>query len=516
MVNRRRSHPASSRSRRGEHHVAARVAPPAHAEPLAPHRDPAIDEPRFGSAFDVPAPFGPAEPAAPALAPPAAPVIHVDRPPQGRPRRGAVHVLLRSLALAYLLVIVAGIVVYKAAFWRMVFVDPVFELYGLIVSSYIISRFGLSLFYRPAKDAGLEPHVAIVMPAFNEQDAIADSIRSLLALEYPAGKLQIVAVNDGSSDGTLREMNTVAAHSDGRVHVIDFPENRGKRAAMAAGIRATDAEMVAFVDSDSVVRPDAMRRLVQGFADKRVGAICGHADVLNVRQSVLTRMQAVRYFVAFKVIKAAESLFGCVTCCSGCFSVYRRSAIIPHLDWWETQSFLGVQSPFGDDRSLTNCVLRSHRVIYEEQAVSYTIVPHTFKKFMVQQTRWKRSWTRESLIVSTFIWRKHPLAALATYVGVILPLIAPVVALRAIVWHPLVAGAGWPLVYLAGIYAVALVYGLYFAVRQNRYDALWLSGVLFVFFYLTFLLWSTYYAILTARSRSWGTRKATPAAEVAS
>ena len=113
------------------------------------------------------------------------------------------------------------------------------------------------------------------------------------------------------------------------MQVIDFPENRGKRAAMAAGIRATDAEIVAFVDSDSVLEEDAVRELVQGFAEEKVGAICGHADVLNVRATWLTRMQAVRYFVAFKVVKAAESVFSAVTCCSGCFSAYRREAILP-------------------------------------------------------------------------------------------------------------------------------------------------------------------------------------------
>jgi hyaluronan synthase len=423
--------------------------------------------------------------------------------------------VLRIVAFAYLCAIVTGVVVYKAAFIQMLTIDPFFAAYGLLVSGYIVSRFVISLFYRPAKPAGIEPHVAIVMPAFNEEGAIAQSLRSLLALDYPAHKLQIVAINDGSSDGTLRELNTVAAHADGRVSVIDFPENRGKRAAMAAGIRATDAEIVAFVDSDSVLEEDAMRVLVQGFADASVGAICGHADVLNVRATWLTRMQAVRYFVAFKVIKAAESVFNAVTCCSGCFSAYRREAIMPHLDWWEKQMFLGVESTFGDDRSLTNCVLRDWKVQYEEKAVSHTIVPETFQQFMKQQTRWKRSWTRESLIVSTFIWRKNPIAALATYISVVLPLLAPVAALRAIVWQPLMHGTGAPVVYLLGIYAIALVYGLYFALRQRRYDTLWISGILFVFFYLAFLLWQTYYAILTSRTRSWGTRGA-QLAEVAS
>ena len=107
---------------------------------------------------------------------------------------------------------------------------------------------------------------------------------------------------------------------------------------MAAGIRATTAEVIVFVDSDSSVEPDALKLLVQPLADPRVGAVCGHADVLNVRESWITRMQAVRYFVAFRVVKAAESVFGAVTCCSGCFSAYRREAILPRLEWWESQT----------------------------------------------------------------------------------------------------------------------------------------------------------------------------------
>lgn len=429
-----------------------------------------------------------------------------------RPKGSGIDLVLRFAAAMYLVAVLVAVVVYKGAFWEMLFLDPYFATYGIVVAGYIVSRFVLSLLYRPAKDAGLEPHVAIVMPAFNEEEAIAASLRSLLALDYPEDKLELVVVNDGSSDRTIDEIRAVAAQSP-RVQVIDFPENRGKRAAMAAGIRSTSAEVIAFVDSDSVLEPDALRILVQGFADERVGAICGHADVLNLRASWMAKMQAVRYFVAFKVVKGAESVFNAVTCCSGCFSAYRREAIMPKLDWWENQSFLGAPSTFGDDRSLTNVVLRRWRVKYESRAVSHTIVPESFRTFMKQQLRWKRSWTRESLIVSTFIWRKHPFAALATYVGILLPLLAPFTAVRAVVWQPVVEGAGAPLIYLVGVYVMALAYGLYYAMRHKRYDSLWLWGVVFCFFYLAFLLWQTYYAILTTRSSSWGTRgSGTPSA----
>jgi hyaluronan synthase len=424
------------------------------------------------------------------------------------PKGSRLDLVLRVVAAAYLALLLAGVVAFKAAFVQALVHDPILTGYGLLVCAYIISRFALSLVYRSAPDKGLEPCVAIVMPSFNEENAIGRSLRSLLAVEYPAAKLEIVAINDGSTDRTLDAMRAVAA-SDDRITVIDFPENRGKRAAMAAGIAATSAEIVAFVDSDSMLEPDALRRLVQGFADPKVGAVCGHADVANPRESWIARMQAVRYFVAFRVVKAAESVFGAVTCCSGCFSAYRREAIMPRLEWWANQSFLGVPSTFGDDRSLTNCVLRDWRVRYESKAVSHTIVPTTFRQFMRQQLRWKRSWTRESLIVSRFIWRKNPCASLAMYVGMLLPLVAPVIAVRTVFWMPLVEGEGAPVIYLLGVYAMAIAYGLYYAAKHPRYDTLWVFGVAFCFFYLAFLLWQTYYAIVSVRTATWGTRPAT-------
>jgi hyaluronan synthase len=422
---------------------------------------------------------------------------------------------LRAVCALYLAVIVTAVLTYKTVFIEIVVEDPWFGVYSVVVCAFIMSRFLFSLFYRPAPNPPgepLEPTIAVVMPAFNEEEAVAASIGSLRAVDYPLEKLEIVVVDDGSTDGTLSEIERAAAGSE-MVRTISFPENRGKRAAMAAGIRATAAEIVAFVDSDSALEHDSLRRIVRGYADPKVGAIAGHAEVQNSRESWIARMQAVRYFVAFRVCKAAESIFGAVTCCSGCFSTYRREAIAPVLERWEHQRFLGRPATYGDDRSLTNFVLRNWDVRYDELARSRTIVPTTFRVFLRQQLRWKRSWTRESLIVGRFIWRRSPLASVWAYLGIVLPLVAPLVAVRAIAWQPLVIGAGAPFVYLIGIYAMALVYGLYYGLRHGRYDTLWVFGVLFVFFYLAFLLWQTWYAILTSRNSSWGTR--TPAPEVA-
>lgn len=421
---------------------------------------------------------------------------------------GVADMMLRLIAAAYLVALLVGAVAYHGLWFEAIGEDAVFAIYGAVVVTYIVGRFVLSIPYRVPRDAGIEPKVAIVMPAFNEEGVVAESLRSLLALDYPPEKLELIAVDDGSTDDTLAEIRAVAAESP-RVRVIALGTNQGKRAAMAAGMRETDAEILAFVDSDSSVEPDALRKLVQGFANPQVGAICGHADVANPDDSWLSRMQVVRYFVAFRVVKAAESVFSCVTCCSGCFSAYRRVAVMPHLDAWEHQTLLGAPATFGDDRALTNVVLRDWKVIYAANAVAHTLVPDGFQQFLRQQLRWKRSWARESLILSRFVWRKRLVAALLAYAGIAISLAAPIVAIRCLLWLPIVNGTGAPLAYVLGLYAIALAYGLYYLLRRSRYDSRWIYGVAFCFFYIAFLLWQTYWAIFTARSSSWGTRPAT-------
>jgi hyaluronan synthase len=98
----------------------------------------------------------------------------------------------------------------------------------------------------------------------------------------------------------------------------------------------------------------------------------------------------------------------------------------------------------------------------------------------------------------------------------ILPLIAPVIAVRTLLVLPIMHGAGIPALYLLGVYSMAIAYGLYYAARKPQYDGLWVYGVVFCFFYLFFLLWQTYWAIATARSASWGTRPATAGMEATS
>lgn len=382
--------------------------------------------------------------------------------------------------------------------------SPLANLYSLAIAGFIFSRFVFSLLYRNPKDIGIQPSVSIIITAFNEEDAIYRTVACCYDVNYPKKLYEVIVVDDGSTDATVKEVQRAQKRWPNlKLHV--FPKNKGKREAMAAGAHLSSGEILVYVDSDSFVRKDGIHKIVQGFADSRVAAVAGHTEVYNVDVNGITKMQQARYYVAFRVMKAAESLFGTVTCCPGCFSAYRRSCVMEVLDSWLNQHFLGVQATFGDDRSLTNHLLRKYRVIYAANAVATTIVPEGHKQFLKQQLRWKKSWFRETLIAGTFMWKKHPFAVLAFYAQLLFPIIAPLLILRICLWLPIVNGDFIsPSIYLLGTFLIGIMFsGYYLFWKQDRY---WIYGLYFTLYYLVFLVWQMPYAIATQRDNRWGTR----------
>jgi hyaluronan synthase len=382
--------------------------------------------------------------------------------------------------------------------------SPLANLYSLAIAGFIFSRFVFSLLYRPPKDVGITPTVSIIITAFNEEDAIYRTVECCYAIDYPKRLYEVIVVDDGSTDATVQKVRK-AQERWPNLKLNVFEKNKGKREAMAAGAHISNGEILVYVDSDSFVKKDGVHKIVQGFADPRVAAVAGHTEVANVTENGLTKMQQARYYVAFRVIKAAESLFGTVTCCPGCFSAYRRSCVMEVLQPWLNQHFLGIQATFGDDRSLTNYLLRKYRVIYSADAIATTIVPERHKQFLKQQLRWKKSWFRETLIAATFMWKKHPFAAIAFYAQLLFPIIAPILILRICLWLPIAQGDFVsPLVYLLGTVMIGLMFSGYYLFWKN--DRYWIYGLYFTFYYLIFLVWQMPYAIATQRDNRWGTR----------
>ena len=420
---------------------------------------------------------------------------------------GVLRGLLKAVIVCYAAVILGFVWLTKDLTFATLARDPLFASYSIAVVIYVLGRFLLALFYRPVPDRGFRPTVSIIVPAFNEEDGIIGTIASCIEVDYPAHLTEVIAVNDGSTDGTWERMLEAKARWP-RLYAVDLGRNYGKRGAMAEGIRRARGDVLLFVDSDSYLDADAVIAIVQPFADPRVGAVVGHADVRNASVNWMTKMQQVRYYSAFRVIKGTESMLsGTVTCASGCCAGYRRSVVMPLLDAWEFQTFLGRPATFGDDRALTNRILDRHRVAYQASARAETMVPERPRVFFRQQLRWKKSWLRESTQVVRYFWRKNPVAAVLTYASIAFPFMAPWVVLHAVGGRLVGGQPGGLWFYIIGTYAMALLYSLFYAFK--RQDGLWYHGMTFVALYMSVLVFQTYWGIFTMRDTRWGTRAST-------
>jgi hyaluronan synthase len=420
---------------------------------------------------------------------------------------GVLRGVLKAAIVLYAVLILGFVWLTKDLTFATLSRDPLFASYSIAVVIYVLGRFVLALFYRPVPDKGFRPTVSIIIPAFNEEEGIIGTIDSCLHTDYPAHLTEVIAVNDGSTDGTWARI-LEAKQRWPQLYAIDLGRNYGKRGAMAEGIRRARGDVLVFVDSDSYLDADAVTAIVQPFAEERVGAVVGHAEVKNASVNWMTKMQQVRYFSAFRVIKGTESMLsGTVTCASGCCAAYRRSTVLPLLDEWEFQTFLGRPATFGDDRALTNRILNRHRVVYQSTARAETVVPERPRVFFRQQLRWKKSWLRESMQVVRYFWRKNPVAAVFTYASIAFPFMAPWVVLHAVGGRLVGGQPGGLWFYIIGTYAMALLYSLYYAFK--RHDGLWFHGMTFVAMYMSVLVFQTYWGIFTMRDTRWGTRAST-------
>ena len=420
---------------------------------------------------------------------------------------GLLRGLLKAVIVCYAAAILGFVWLTKDLTFATLARDPLFASYSIAVVIYVLGRFVLALFYRPVPDRGYRPTVSIIIPAFNEEDGIIGTIASCLESDYPAHLTEVIAVNDGSTDRTWPRILEAKARWP-QLYAVDLGRNYGKRGAMAEGIRRARGDILVFVDSDSYLDADAVTAIVQPFADSRVGAVVGHAEVRNSTVNWMTKMQQVRYYSAFRVIKGTESMLsGTVTCASGCCAAYRRSTVLPMLEEWEFQTFLGRPATFGDDRALTNRILDRNRVVYQASARAETIVPETPRVFFRQQLRWKKSWLRESMQVVRYFWRKNPVAAVFTYASIVFPFMAPWVVLHAVGGRLIGGSPGGLWFYIIGTYAMALLYSLYYAFKRG--DGLWYHGMTFVALYMSVLVFQTYWGIFTMRDTRWGTRAST-------
>lgn len=363
--------------------------------------------------------------------------------------------------------------------------------------------------YRPyAPLADDLPNLTVIIPAYNEGAMVEHSLYSVARADYPHEKLEIICIDDGSTDDTWDYIAKAAGKYPHLIKTIRFPKNRGKKEGLYAGFCQGQGEVFVTVDSDSVIEKEALRHLVAPLQhDLTIGAVAGNVRVYNRHASLMGKMQWVRY-VNLDFLRAAQSTYKTVTCTPGSLSAYRARALLPYLEAWRHQTFLGAPCVHSEDRALTNLVLRhGWYTYYQRTARVYTVVPETYRGVVNMYLRWERGNVRESFVQLGYLFRryrrKNRLITIIEFFLTQLELPMLILAfgffLTSVWLYPPVFFK--MMAFLGLMSLLGLVYYLYL-----ERDLEFVYGIIYSYYAFFLFQWIYPYAFFTVRDRRWLTR----------
>jgi peptidoglycan-N-acetylglucosamine deacetylase len=274
--------------------------------------------------------------------------------------------------------------VFKAIAWFTEFVVLVFFIGDILMSARLLGIGALATYDRlrrpaPLDGTGYLPQVTVIVPAYNEEKVIEQTVRSVLGSDYP--RLRTIVADDGSADSTSAVVREKFSReiAEGKVLLITKP-NAGKASALNESLKQTDDEIYVGIDADTIIAPNAISILVPHFADPKVGAVAGNAKVGN-RVNLWTRWQALEYITSQNFERRALNVFGAVSVVPGAIGAWRTAAV-RHAGGYHTDTV-------AEDADLTMSLLENGwRVINEDRALAFTEAPTNARGLMRQRFRW--------------------------------------------------------------------------------------------------------------------------------
>jgi cellulose synthase/poly-beta-1,6-N-acetylglucosamine synthase-like glycosyltransferase len=255
----------------------------------------------------------------------------------------------------------------------------------LFIAGYLYSR--RDAWVMPAIPPGLDwPAVSILVPAHNEATVIALTLEHLCALDYPVDRMEIIIVDDGSTDGTGDIVDRVADR-DSRVRCLRVPPHlggRGKSAALELAVDASKNELIAIYDADNRPEPGSLRSLVSALvADPNLAATVGKFRCINRRRNLLTRFINIECLAFQWIMQAGRwSLLG-VTTLPGTNFVIRRE-VLHEVGGWDKDALT-------EDAELSIRIYETGRCIrFVPRAITWEQEPEKLGTWFRQRTRWAR------------------------------------------------------------------------------------------------------------------------------
>lgn len=389
--------------------------------------------------------------------------------------------------------------------------DKIVMIYGIVALSHLFLQLSLAHFSELLKqklDINASSRVAIVIPCYQEEPILFKKcIESALSVDY-TGQFHVFAIDDGSKDKSAFEL--VNKTKSEKLTLISLEKNVGKRKAQKCAFDIIDNkyDVIVTLDSDTILDKNSINNLVKRFCDKNIGAVTGYASVINRDYNLLTKLIYSRYWIAFNIERSAQSLFGSVMCCTGVISAYKNEIIQNVKEIYVSQTFLGKECTYGDDRHLTNLVLMNgYQTVYESQAIGWTDVPKNIKQYLKQQLRWNRSFYREMIITAKMILEHPTWYSIYMIYDLIMQATMPIALVCCIfymVYRVFSISHIYILSFIATIIGMALLRSFY-AIVITR-DRNFLLFPIYSFIYMFLLIPLRIYALFSMNGKGWGTR----------
>ncbi|XP_071326781.1 hyaluronan synthase 1 [Trachinotus anak] len=439
-----------------------------------------------------------------------------------------------------------------------------FGFYGLLLSLHVLVQSLFAFLEHRRMRARTDPctftkTIGFTISAYQEDpDYLRECLNSIRALKYPPELLRIIMVVDGNSDDDRYmmdmfrevfmdqdpgcyvwknnyhtwdptqaqpdvEMATAMGPGGDADYVVgEDPQRKeverliqskrcvcimqkwgGKREVMYTAFKAlgSSVDYIQVCDSDTKLDPLATVELCKVLeSNPKYGAVGGDVMILNLKDSYISFMSSLRYWMAFNIERSCQSFFNCVSCISGPLGLYRNDLLQQFLESWYNQKFLGTHCTFGDDRHLTNRMLSmGYATKYTARSKCYTETPAQFLRWLNQQTRWTKSYFREWLYNAMW-WHKHHLwMTYESIVSGIFPFFVTATIIQ-LFW----TGTLWDILWiLCCIQLIGLVKAAYACILRRNMVMVFMS--LYSALYMTSLLPAKYFAIITMNKSSWGT-----------
>ena len=355
------------------------------------------------------------------------------------------------------------------------------------------------------------PSTTVIVPAYNEGKQVYATLMSLAKSDFPKEKLQLLAIDDGSKDDTWYWMNEAKKVLGNSVAIYQQPQNKGKRHALYRGFNIGKGDVFVTVDSDSVVNPDTLRNLVSPFVvNEKCGAVAGNIRVLNNEKALLPKMLNVSFVLSFEFMRSAESTLESVLCTPGALAAYRRTDVFKVLPDWINQTFMGKASDIGEDRAMTNMILKQGKhVLFQKNAYAYTNVPEKYKGLYKMFIRWGRSNVRENIQMSKYVFTNFregsKIGSRLLFINQFLKIIMsyPLIFLMLffVISHPVLFISST----LLSIMIFSSFPAFFYAKKYSKSESVWAYS--YSILYTFGLFWITPYAIATASRSGWLTRE---------